>query len=88
MELELVEAGFLPVTLGDAKVTIDLYAVYNRLAGLAAELGEDAGKRNEATAEYMQSLGFPAVSQRTAIAFTNGVYKAVAELEKKDPSAA
>lgn len=84
--LVIEEDGFVDVQMGGATVKVDLYAVYNRLSDLAREAGEDAAKRNEATAAYVAELGFPRPSHRAAIAFTNGVFAAVGELEKKGQS--
>lgn len=88
MQLEIEDDGFIDVQLGESKVRIDLYAVYNQLIAIRdRHAGEaDASPLNAATVDYMASLGFPRVSHKAGIAFTNGVKRAVEELEKKVPS--
>lgn len=93
-EIKLKDDGFVPVTIDETTVEIDLYAVHNRLLDIGRECegdgDDDAAKpdENALIARYVESLGFPRVSARAAVKFANAVFSAVGELRKKDASAA
>lgn len=93
-EIKLTDDGFVPVTINETTVEIDLYAVHNRLLDIGRECegdGEDGAPKadeNALIARYVESLGFPRVSHRAAVKFANAIFARVEDVRKKDESAA
>lgn len=86
--IQIEEDGFLPVTIAGVEVMIDLYTTHNRLIELRRQAETDETQtENHLVKEYVQSLGYPTISERTAVKFANAIFKAVDNIQKKDESA-
>jgi hypothetical protein len=85
--MNVEETGFAKVAVAGHEIEVDVYDVYNRLVEIRDAHAESVRGRNQATVDLMTELGWERVSHRTAILFTNAMFRAVEDLEKKGGSA-
>lgn len=86
--IRIEEDGFLPVSIGNVELMIDLYTTHNRLLDLRRQAEADETRsENTLIKEYVESLGYPTISERTAVRFANAIFVAVGDIQKKDASA-
>lgn len=89
--IKIEDDGFIEVQLGDVSKTLDLYEVNNHIVDLYRPVeGEEPGESSPTirVIDYLVSLGFPKVSQRSATLFINSIFNTVDDLKKKDVSVA
>lgn len=95
--IEIEEAGFISVRIGEQEIEVDLYSANNHLicasSEVTDELPPDASSAHRAlafqkkVAGYLQSVGFERVSLRAADAFADAIFSRVQSLGKAEPGA-
>lgn len=77
-------AGYVTVRAGDATVTLDLFAVEDRIAELhKAHAADSPGVFAEAVQNYVESLGLPRPNVFGAGQFVREVVRACEDVKKK-----
>lgn len=74
--------GFIDVTIGTVRQTLDLYSLNNALFE-AQERAENGTERGKAFVAVLKSHGFPDVSTRYAFRFADAVFERMAALTEE-----